>query len=70
MSGIPIASGFELLANVPLDGRLICNTFSELEDKIASNHIYEGAIVYVKEIETYYFYDGVSPKVFYISNHG
>lgn len=45
--GITVASGFDLSAKTPLDSRAVVNNFSELEEHVKNNRVYEGMIVYV-----------------------
>lgn len=55
--GIPIAAGFDLNAKKPVDDRTVCETLEDL-DNIPDIQLYEGLKVYVKNIKTFYFYDG------------
>ena len=69
--GIPLASGFDLGAKIPLDSRSVVDYDSELQEHITSNRAYAGMRVFVKETKTLYYYDGSSwcivPSEAYVS---
>lgn len=56
--GIPLASGFDLGAKKPLDSRSVVETIEERNEHVVKNRAYEGMIVYVKENEKLYKYNG------------
>lgn len=56
--GIPITSGFDLGAKIPLDSRTIVNTIEERDAHVTNNRAYQGMKVYVIEDKKEYIYDG------------
>lgn len=58
--GIPLATGFDLGAKSPLDSRTIVDTLEERDEHVILNRVYEGMILYVKETENIYKWNGES----------
>lgn len=54
--GIPLASGFDFGAKLPLDSRYSVNTIEERDAHVTNNRVYEGMLVYVISEETLYKY--------------
>jgi hypothetical protein len=54
--GIPLAGGFDLGAELPLDSRYVVDTMQELVTHIQGNRAYEGMQVYVTEKRQVYVY--------------
>lgn len=50
--GITVASGFDLSAKAPLDSRIVVNNYTELNEHVKNNRVYDGMIVYVIEEQT------------------
>lgn len=61
--GIPLATGFDLGAKTPLDSRTIVDTLAERDEHIVANRTYEGMLVYVKETENIYRWNGESWEI-------
>ena len=62
-TGINVASGFKLQAQVPLDGRSVVDTIEDRDALITENGAYEGMRVYVKATQTMYTLKGTRPKI-------
>ena len=45
--GIPLASGFDLGAKIPLDARTVVNTIEERDAHVTNNRVYVGMRVFV-----------------------
>lgn len=58
---IPVASGFDLSAQGPLDARTVVTRYADL-DTIPDIQKYAGLKVYVEEQKKYYFWDGTTWK--------
>jgi hypothetical protein len=58
--GIPLATGFDLGAKSPLDSRSFVDTLAERDEHVKLNRAYEGMLVYVKETNNIYKWDGNS----------
>lgn len=58
--GIPLATGFDLGAKSPLDSRSFVDTLEERDEHVKLNRAYEGMLVYVKETNNIYKWDGNS----------
>ncbi len=56
--GIPLASGFDLGAKSPLDSRIYVDTLEERDLHVTENRAYEGMLVYVKEDNYTYRWNG------------
>ena len=58
--GIPIAVGFDLGAQKPLDNRLCVKTIEERDANVINNRAYVGMIVYVEQDGLTYQYNGAT----------
>lgn len=58
--GIPLATGFDLGAKSPLDSRSFVDTLAERDEHVELNRAYEGMLVYVKETDNIYKWNGDS----------
>lgn len=56
--GIPLAAGFDLGAQMPLDSRYQVATMQELVEHLDNNRAYRGMQVYVEEKNQVYYYTG------------
>ena len=56
-SGIPVAAGFDLAANAPLDARTVVETYDDLV-AIPAIQKYAGLEVFVEDVNKYYFWNG------------
>ena len=56
--GIPLASGFDLGAKVPLDSRIAVQNIQERDAHVANNRAYEGLRVYVIDESCEYLWNG------------
>ena len=56
--GIPLSSGFDLGAKLPLDSRIVVNTIEERDAHVSQNRAFPGLIVFVIETNELYKYDG------------
>ena len=56
--GIPLSSGFDLGAKLPLDSRIIANTIEERDAHVTQNRAFPGLLVFVIETNELYKYDG------------
>jgi hypothetical protein len=56
--GIPLATGFDLGAKSPLDARCTVDTIEERDEHVILNRAYDGMLVYVKETENIYRWNG------------
>ena len=54
--GIPLASGFDLGAKIPLDSRIVVETIADRDAHVTGNRAYEGMRVYVIENKKNYQY--------------
>ena len=61
-TGINVASGFKLQAQVPLDGRSVVDTIEDRDALITENGAYEGMRVYVKATQTMYTLKGTTAE--------
>ena len=60
-TNIPVASGFDIAANRPLDPRTVVETYSDLAT-IPAIQLYAGLTVYIEDEEKSYFYNGSNWK--------
>lgn len=60
ITGIGVASGFKLQAQVPLDVRTVVDSTDDLSALIEENGAYEGMVVYVKSEDALYALKGTS----------
>ena len=56
--GIPLASGFDLGAKIPLDARTVVNTIEERDAHVTNNRVYVGMRVFVSNENKEYLWNG------------
>ena len=56
--GIPLASGFDLGAKIPLDARTVVNTIEERDAHVTNNRVYVGMRVFVSNENNEYLWNG------------
>lgn len=54
-SQINVGTNFNIVANLPIDKRIVVNNYSDL---LNITWLYNGLLVYVNSEQTYYYYDG------------
>ncbi len=70
--GIPLASGFDLGAKIPLDSRTVVTTVEERDAHISNNRVYVGMRVFVSNENKEYLWNGTEwelvPDKAYVDN--
>ena len=56
--GIPLTSGFDLGAKLPLDTRVVVETYDDLEEHVKKGRAFIGLVAYVKDRDENYQYTG------------
>ena len=52
--GIPLTTGFDLGAELPLDARVVVDTFSDLQEHVDAGRAFIGLVAYVKDRDENY----------------
>ena len=56
--GIPLTAGFDLGAKLPLDTRVVVETYNDLEEHVKKGRAFIGLVAYVKDRDENYQYTG------------